>query len=235
MKQVMKIINFLVFFGNFFYLGKLLFKHGDLKKRITFVPLNRITSNLIPKNKIELARRELNDPNSIYLAKDLINYNHSKYETLMNYVFGSTIICSTSTIAQRVAFDEKLGLNAMAITLDGDVYNPAGILSGGDRSGTNRGPTLLEIVLEMNQLEENLREYNSNNRQELTKLEHDYVQYQNLQQQIDLLTNEIELLELKLAQNDEHRLQIEITTLEQQEINNKKELNEQCYEEKILN
>ncbi|CAF5037519.1 unnamed protein product, partial [Rotaria sp. Silwood1] len=214
---------------------KLLFKYGDLRKRITFVPLNRITSNLIPKNKIESARRELGDSNSIFLAKDLVNYDRSKYETLMNYVFGSTIICSTSAIAQRVAFDEKLGLNAMAITLDGDIYNPAGILSGGDRSGTNRGPTLLEIVGEMNQLEENIRQYNSNNRQELTKLERDYVQYQNLQQQIDSLTNEIQLLELKLAQNDEHRLQIEITTLEQQELNNKKEFDEQRHEEKILN
>jgi structural maintenance of chromosome 2 len=164
-----------------------------------------------------------------------VNYNHSKYETLINYVFGSTIICSTSAIAQRVAFDEKLGLNAMAITLDGDVYNPAGILSGGDRGGANRGPTLLEIVAEMNQLEENLREYNSNNRQELTKLERDYVQYQNLQQQIDSLTNEMQLLELKLAQNDEHRLQTDINTLEQQEINNKQELDEQRKEEKSLN
>ncbi|CAF4199550.1 unnamed protein product [Rotaria sp. Silwood2] len=215
--------------------SKLLFKYGDLKKRITFVPLNRITSHLIPKNKIESARRELGDPNSIFLAKDLVRYDHSKYETLMNYVFGSTIICSTSAIAQRVAFDEKLGLNAMAITLDGDIYNPAGILSGGDRSGTNRGPTLLETVAEMNQLEENIRQNNSNNRQELNKLERDYVQYQNLQQQVDSLTNEIQLLELKLAQNDEHRLQTEITTLEQQELNNKKELDEQRHEEKILN
>ncbi len=197
--------------------------------------MNRITSNVIPKNRIESARRELGDPNSIFLAKDLVNYNHSKYETLINYVFGSTIICSTSAIAQRVAFDEKLGLNAMAITLDGDVYNPAGILSGGDRGGANRGPTLLEIVAEMNQLEENLREYNSNNRQELTKLERDYVQYQNLQQQIDSLTNEMQLLELKLAQNDEHRLQTDINTLEQQEINNKQELDEQRKEEKSLN
>ncbi|CAM4884798.1 unnamed protein product [Rotaria socialis] len=215
--------------------SKLLFKYGDLKKRITFAPLNRISSNLIPKNKIESARRELGDPNAIFLAKDLVTYNHSKYETLINYVFGSTIICSTSAIAQRVAFDEKLGLNAMAITLDGDIYNPAGILSGGDRSGTNRGPTLLETVAEMNQLEESIRQYNSNNRQELTKLERDYVQNQNLQQQVDSLTNEMQLLELKLAQNDEHRLQTEITTLEQQEFNNKKELDEQRIEEKVLN
>ena len=216
--------------------SKLLFKYGDLKKRITFVPLNRISSNVIPKNRIESARRELGDPNSIFLAKDLVKYNGSKYETLMNYVFGSTIICANSTIAQRVAFDEKLGLNAMAITLDGDVYNPAGILSGGDRGGGNRGPTLLEIVAEMNQLEENIREYNSsNNRQELTKLERDYVQYQNLQQQIDSLTNEMKLMELKLAQNDEHRLETDIRTLEEQEMTNKKELNEQRQDEKILN
>ena len=219
----------------FFSVGKLLFKHGELKKRITFAPLNRITSNVIPKNRIESARRELGDSNSIFLAKDLISYNHSKYETLMNYVFGSTVICSTSAIAQRVAFDEKLGLNAMAITLDGDVYNPAGILSGGDRGGANRGPTLLEIVAEMNQLEANLREHNSSNRQELTKLERDYVQHQNLQQQIDSLTNEMKLLELKLAQNDEHRLQTDINTLEQQEMNYKKELDEQRCEDKTLN
>ena len=52
---------------------------------------------------------------------------------------------------------------------------------------------------------------------------------------IDSLTNEMQLLELKLAQNDEHRLQTEITTLEQQELNNKQELDEQRSEEKVLN
>jgi len=214
--------------------SKLLFKYGDLKKRVTFVPLNRITSNLIPKGKIEAARRELGDPQAIFLAKDLVNYNASKYETLMNYVFGSTIICANSTIAQRVAFDEKLGLQAMAITLDGDVYNPAGILSGGDRGGVNRGPTLLEIVSQMNQLEENIRQNNSNNRQELNKLEKDFVQYQNLQQQIDTLTSEIKLFELKLGQNDEHRIETEINTLEQQETTNRNDLDEQSSQEKNL-
>jgi hypothetical protein len=45
----------------------------------------------------------------------------------------------------------------------------------------------------------------------------------------------MKLLELKLAQNDEHHLQTVITTLVQQEINNKKELDEQRYREKNLN
>jgi len=45
----------------------------------------------------------------------------------------------------------------------------------------------------------------------------------------------MKLLELKLAQNDEHHLQTVITTLVQQEINNKKELDEQRREEKNLN
>ena len=198
------------------------------------MPLNRITANVIPKHKIEAARRELGDSDAIFLAKDLVSYNASKYEALLNYVFGTTVICSTSAIAQRVAFDDKLGLHAMAITLEGDVYNPAGILSGGDRGGTNRGPTLLEIVLEMNQLEEHVRQYNASNRDELSKLERDYVHYQNFQQQVDSLTSEMKLLELKLAQNDEHRLQTEISTLEQQELANKKELDGQRAEEKTL-
>ena len=196
--------------------------------------MNRITSHVISKAKIEAARREFGDSNSIFLAKDLVTYNSSKYETLMNYVFGSTVICSTSTIAQRVAFDEKLGLHAMAITLDGDVYNPAGILSGGDRGGNNRGPTLLEIVAEVNQLEESIRQHNSQNRQELNKLERDYVQYQNFQQQIDTITSELKLLELKLSQNDEHRLQTEVNTLKEQELISKKELDEQRQQEKSL-
>jgi hypothetical protein len=45
----------------------------------------------------------------------------------------------------------------------------------------------------------------------------------------------MQLLELKLAQNDEHRLQTDINILEQQQLNNKKELDEQRHEEKTLN
>merc|ERR1712080_182894 len=53
-------------------------------------------------------------------------------EAAMKFVFGSTFVSTTLDIAKRVAFDPAV--HTKTITMDGDVFDPAGTLSGGARS-----------------------------------------------------------------------------------------------------
>jgi len=48
----------------------------------------------------------------------------------MAFVFGDTLICDDAASAKRVTFSPQVG-GARAVTLEGDVYDPSGTLSGG--------------------------------------------------------------------------------------------------------
>lgn len=47
----------------------------------------------------------------------------------MAYVFGDTFICNDKQAAQAVTFNRNIGVKS--VTLEGDVYDPSGTLSGG--------------------------------------------------------------------------------------------------------
>lgn len=47
----------------------------------------------------------------------------------MAYVFGDTFICDDKQAAQAVTFNKNIGVKS--VTLEGDVYDPSGTLSGG--------------------------------------------------------------------------------------------------------
>lgn len=47
----------------------------------------------------------------------------------MEFVFGDAFICRDKYVAEKVAFHKRI--KRVCITLDGDVYNPFGTLSGG--------------------------------------------------------------------------------------------------------
>ena len=53
----------------------------------------------------------------------------------MEYVFGNTLICSTAEEAKAVTFHKDIRMKS--VTLDGDVYDPSGTLSGGSKPNTS--------------------------------------------------------------------------------------------------
>jgi structural maintenance of chromosome 2 len=71
----------------------------------------------------------------------------------MQYVFGDAFICDDNETAKKVAFDPRVRMRC--VTLEGDVYNPSGVLSGG--SSGDSGMELLKKVKELYKLEEELR------------------------------------------------------------------------------
>ncbi|KAL8159215.1 hypothetical protein V2J09_000752 [Rumex salicifolius] len=59
----------------------------------------------------------------------------------MVYVFGSTFVCKTREAAVKVcpplvAFNQDRGIDVRepCVTLEGDVFQPSGLLTGGSRS-----------------------------------------------------------------------------------------------------
>lgn len=63
---------------------------------------------------------------NVFLAQDLVDYS-SEYESVMTWTFGQVFICTTIDAAERISSVVR----RKAISLDGDVFDPSGIISGG--------------------------------------------------------------------------------------------------------
>lgn len=88
----------------------------------SFLPLNKIKSREISPEAINMAKKAHG------FALELIHYDR-KYKSAFSYVFGSTIIVDDLESAR------KLGIGkARMVTLDGDVADFSGAITGGYRS-----------------------------------------------------------------------------------------------------
>lgn len=91
------------------------------RKRMTVLPLNRMRSQVIKRDLV----RQI-DSTGAWLALDLLGFDED-VRPAIEHVFGRTIICATSAIAERAAF--RFGVRS--VTLEGDVFDPRGVISGG--------------------------------------------------------------------------------------------------------
>ena len=113
----------------------------------------------------------------------------------MAYVFGDTMICDDADTAKRVTFTNGV----KSVTLDGDVYDPSGTLSGGSAPS---GSGILVAVQELHKVEKELREA----RAVLERLEAEAASGQGKREQWRKLSSE---LEIKLHQMGLLEAQIE--------------------------
>ena len=71
----------------------------------------------------------------------------------MSYVFGDTFITADKASAQAVTFNKSIGVKS--VTLEGDVYDPSGTLSGG---AAPSGNGILVKVQELKRVEREIAE-----------------------------------------------------------------------------
>jgi structural maintenance of chromosome 2 len=112
--------------------GKLLLDHGQLKKRVTILPLNKLNARCVEAGKLNLAKNiAAKMGGSALLAIELVGFEEDVRKA-MELVFGATIICDTSAVAKAIAFDKNI--STKTVTFEGDVYDPSGTLTGGSSS-----------------------------------------------------------------------------------------------------
>jgi len=97
--------------------------------RATFLPIN-----IIRGRKLELDKSITKVNGYVGIGSDIISYD-KEFENIMNYVLGRTIICTTMDCALNIARIGKY--NYKIVTLEGEVINPGGSLTGGSIKGKN--------------------------------------------------------------------------------------------------
>lgn len=176
--------------------GTQLLQNGKLRKRVTIIPLNKISAFRASADKIGAAQKLA--PGKVDLALSLIGYEN-EVSAAMEYVFGSTLVCEDAETAKRVTFDPAVRMKS--VTLDGDVYDPSGTLSGGSSPNSSGVLVTLQKLNELNnQLsahERELSELQALMGKEKKKLD----SARRLKQELDLKSHEIKLTEDQIGGN----------------------------------
>ncbi|KAI9663012.1 MAG: Structural maintenance of chromosomes protein 2 [Bathelium mastoideum] len=176
--------------------GTQLLQNGKLRKRVTIIPLNKIAAFRASAEKIAVAQEIA--PGKVDLALSLIGFDH-EVNAAMEYVFGSTLVCEDADTAKRVTFDPAVRMKS--VTLEGDVYDPSGTLSGGSSPQSSSVLVTLqklnELTKEIVAAENALNELQATIARDKKKLD----SARSIKQELDLKTHEIRLTEEQIGSN----------------------------------
>jgi structural maintenance of chromosome 2 len=174
----------------------LLIEKGKLKKRTTFLPLSKLSSHVISVDKLrkakELAKSLEGINGNAFSPLEMISYDN-KVAKAMELVFGNVIICSSSNIAKTIAFHRDLQVKT--VTLEGDFYDPSGIVTGG--SSTSLG-SLLSKIADFQEMKETMTTQQS----QITSLKAQLKEVETKMKIASSLSNEIEILKHSLSMNE---------------------------------
>ncbi|KAJ9114125.1 hypothetical protein QFC20_001641 [Naganishia adeliensis] len=181
--------------------GSALLDKGKLRKRVTIIPLNKINAFRMSAEKLATAERLA--PGKVSLALSLIGYDDD-VAAAMAYVFGDMLICADKEAAQKVTFNKAVGVKS--VTLEGDVYDPSGTLSGGAAPSSSG---ILRKVQELNALEQEIdtcqRELSQINK-DLSKAKATIDAYRKAKRELDLKEHEVSLLEQQVQGSNAAKL-----------------------------
>nr|XP_033782247.1 LOW QUALITY PROTEIN: structural maintenance of chromosomes protein 2 [Geotrypetes seraphini] len=189
--------------------GKKLLEKGELKRRYTIIPLNKIAAKSLKQETVKMAKNLVGSDN-VHLALSLIGYE-SELQKAMEYVFGTTLVCDNMDNAKKVTFDKRI--MTKTVTLGGDTFDPQGTLSGGARSQT---ASILSKLQELKDIQDDLRAKENELltiEKDLTNLKNTAEKYRQLKQQWEMKSEEAELLQVKMQQSSYHKQQEELDIL----------------------
>ncbi len=166
--------------------------------RATFLPMDVMKGRMVTEQEL----RTLNSASGfVGIAKDLITYT-SNYRDVFAHLLGQVIIAKTLEEANHLA--AKVQFRYRVVTLDGDVVNPGGAMTGG--SIQRKGSGLLSRQRQLTELDEAIHTSN----QELTTC---LATQQTNQQEIKRMATELEQLrqsgEAKRIEEQQIRTQLE--------------------------
>eukprot|EP00957_Ditylum_brightwellii_P091740 6985139-Ditylum_brightwellii.AAC.1 len=105
--------------------GKAILNRGKLERRVTIIPLDKITSRRITSASCSQAASIAEKMGSTsFPAIELVGFDE-EVRSAIEYVFGSTLVVDGVDAANKICDATK----TRTVTLEGDVYDPSGTIS----------------------------------------------------------------------------------------------------------
>jgi len=189
--------------------SKKLLQYGQLQQRVTIIPLNRVAGKFMEQSTINWAEKLVGKEN-VQPALSLIDFPN-EVRPAMTWIFGQIFVCKDMETAKKIAFHERI--MKKCVTLEGDLFDPVGTLSGG--APAKAGSVLLKleemkaIKNELNHKKTLLRDIES----ALSNIAKTAEKYASLKQKYDLLIYEISMIQQRLQQTSYHKIKEEVHIL----------------------
>ena len=175
--------------------------------RVTFLPLDILRGRRFNDEKL------LEQPGVIGIAEELIDYD-PKYEIAMRHLLGNTLVIKD--LDSAVALTRQFRLSARLVTLDGEVINTSGAITGGQTDQRKSG--LLSRARELEILEDEIGKLTQNSNKKDQKRKAYAAAIANLQKTRQTLTAQWQDKRVEKASltKDLEQANLQVTRLEQQ-------------------
>ena len=181
-------------------------QRGQLQQRVTIIPLNKIDGREMDTRTVQLAQRLVGKEN-VQTALSLINYPEYAKKA-MAWIFGQTFIVKDMESAKKIAFHD--GIKKKCVTLEGDVVDPGGTLSGGAPS---RGGSVLLKIEELKALQKELTQKEqilADIDRQIAGIARTAEKYADLKQQFNLRNHEVNMVKQRLEETSHHKIREEV-------------------------
>ena len=192
--------------------GKAILDRGKLERRVTIIPLDKIQPRRVTGAASDRAASIAKSLNAeAWPAIELVGFDE-EVRAAMEYVFGSSIVVDGAKAANQICDSTK----TRTVTLEGDVYDPSGTISGGSRN--NLGTTLAEL----SRLAEASTKLSSQQKvledvsEKLEALKSKSAKYEKLVGKLELATAKLEGIQKHLSQTSYGVLQEKFTAMSEE-------------------
>lgn len=189
--------------------GAKLLKNGQLQRRVTIIPLNKVDGKVMDRQLIDHAKNLVGEEN-IQPALSLIEFPE-EYRPVMNWIFGQIFVCRNMESAKKVAFNQRI--MKKCVTYQGDVVDPMGTLSGG---AAPKSESLLLMLDQLKNVEMTLKKMEltlSNLDTRLKSMNQMAEGYTGIKQKYDVKKYEVDVMMQKLQQTTHGRMKEEVGSL----------------------
>ncbi len=163
--------------------------------RATFFPLNVIKNRYVDLETLNIIK---NDPDFISVLSDLIIYNQ-KYKNILENQFGNVLIVTDMNAATRIS--RMINNRYKIITLDGDVVNIGGSMTGGS---INKSRSIIIVKQELKYAEEKLANLDQELKEIVSQLKTTNSEVSKLEEEnYEISKSRINLVEIKTSKNNE--------------------------------
>ena len=175
--------------------------------RVTFLPLDILRGRRFNDDEL------LNQPGVIGIAEELIDYD-AKYEIAMRHLLGNTLVIED--LDSAIALTRQFRLSARLVTIDGEVINTSGAITGGQTSQKQSG--LLSRSRELETLEDEIGKLTQNSNKKDQQRKAYAAAIANLQKTRRTLTTQWQDKRVEKASltKDLEQANLQVTRLEQQ-------------------
>lgn len=165
--------------------------------RASFLPINAVKPNKIVENLKGVE-------GVIGIASDLISYD-KKYESVVSNLLGKTVIAKNMDVAINVS--KKFKYAFRIVTLDGDVVNPSGLMTGG--SVAKKTTSILSRAREIEELKQLVENLKIKHQSEIDALANYKKEVEESMSSFDEVTEKLQVVNISFATESQKMNEIE--------------------------